>query len=82
MIVPPNKQTIYSEFIEEPLRSHKGTSRFTQIKNKLSANEKSTLVDLTPVLLKIKMRMHCFSKVIHIGHPMALTSDTPQLQKK
>jgi hypothetical protein len=54
LIVPPNKQTIFSEFIGEALRSHKGTSRFTQIKNKLSAKEKSTLVDLTPILLKHK----------------------------
>lgn len=54
LIVPPNKQTIYSEFIEEPLLGYKGTSRFTQIKNKLSVNEKSALVDLTPVLLENK----------------------------
>ena len=54
LIVPPNKQTIYSEFIGEALRSHNGASRFTQIKNKLSDDEKSALVDLTPVLLKNK----------------------------
>jgi len=51
-IVPPNKQTIYGDFVGTPLTDHRGPSRFDQIKDALSASDRATLVDPAAALLQ------------------------------
>ncbi len=52
-VVPPNKMSIYSEFVGAPWVDNRGMRRLTQIKERLSDNERSTLLDLTPSLRKM-----------------------------
>jgi alginate O-acetyltransferase complex protein AlgJ len=51
-VVPPNKTSIYNEFVGEPYVHNQGMTRWTQIKKQLSDNDKSTILDLIPVLRK------------------------------
>lgn len=50
LVVPPNKMSIYNEFVGEPWVNNQGISRLTQIKNQLSDADSSTLLDLAPAL--------------------------------
>lgn len=52
LVVPPNKVSIYSKFVGEPWLSNQGMSRIEQIKNTLTDNDQSALVDLAPMLRK------------------------------
>ncbi len=61
-IVPPNKQTIYGEFIGKPLADHRGPSRFAQIKSALSYSDRATLVDPAAALLQHKDSVPLFFK--------------------
>lgn len=51
-IVPPNKISVYSEFVGNHLSTTQGVRRLNQIQNQLSDSESSSLLDLTPVLRK------------------------------
>lgn len=46
-IVPPNKTTVYGEFLGEPWVSQKGRTRLSQIKGALEKSDKSSFLDLT-----------------------------------
>lgn len=53
-VVPPNKITIYSEFVGEPWINNQGMTRIEQIKNQLTEIDRLALLDLTPMLRKEK----------------------------
>ena len=50
LVVPPNKTSIYSEFVGEPWVDNQGMSRLNQIKNQLSDADSSALLDVAPTL--------------------------------
>lgn len=52
LIVPPNKTSIYSEFVGEPWSTNRGVTRFSQLKKQLSDADFSSLLDLAPPLLQ------------------------------
>ena len=52
-VVAPNKMSIYSKFVGAPWVDNQGMGRLTQIKKQLSGDDNSTLLDLTPSLLKM-----------------------------
>jgi alginate O-acetyltransferase complex protein AlgJ len=53
-VVPPNKTSIYSEFVGEPWIHNQGMTRITQIKSRLSESDKEVFLDLIPFLRKEK----------------------------
>lgn len=53
-VVPPNKTSIYNEFVGEPWIQNQGMTRITQIKSRLSESDKEVFLDLIPFLRKEK----------------------------
>jgi hypothetical protein len=51
-VVPPDKPTIYGEFIGEPWLSEKGKTRLSQLKSAIEGDEKSPFLDLSPPLVE------------------------------
>ncbi len=51
LIVPPNKMTVYKEFIGEPWVGQKGVTRLSQLKSILLDSDSSTFLDLSPALV-------------------------------
>lgn len=51
LIVPPNKMTVYKEFLGEAWVVQRGKTRFSQIKEIMQESDKSTFVDLSPSLI-------------------------------
>jgi len=51
-LVPPNKISVYSEFVGEQWVKNRGMSKLAQIKSSLTAADSSSFLDLTPALLK------------------------------
>ncbi len=50
-IVPPNKMTVYGDFLGEPWVSQKGPTRLSQIKNKMRADDHASFLDVSPSLI-------------------------------
>jgi alginate O-acetyltransferase complex protein AlgJ len=51
-VVPPNKTSVYNEFVGEPWVHKQGMTRWVQIKNQLSDSDRIGVLDLIPVLRK------------------------------
>ena len=51
LIVPPNKMTVYREFVGEPWVGQKGVTRLSQLKSILLDSDSSTFLDLSPALV-------------------------------
>jgi alginate O-acetyltransferase complex protein AlgJ len=49
-VVPPNKMSIYDEFLGEPWISQKGKRRLEQLTEAMTESDKSTFLNLTPAL--------------------------------
>lgn len=54
LAVPPNKMTVYGEYIGEPWASQKGKTRFTQLKNSMTESDTATFLDLSKTLIREK----------------------------
>ena len=52
-VVPPDKPTIYGEFVGEPWLSKKGKTRLSQLKSVIEVDEKSPFLDLSPKLVEM-----------------------------
>ena len=61
-IVPPNKITVYGEFLGDPWLSQKGTTRLSQIKNALEESDQASFLDLSPSLIGQKDNEHLYFK--------------------
>ena len=62
LIVAPNKMTIYGEFLGEPWISQKGRTRFSQLKGILQESDKSTFLDLSPMLIRKRQEEKLYYK--------------------
>jgi len=61
-IVPPNKMTVYGEFLGEPWLSQKGMTRLSQIKNTLEESDHASFLELSPSLIRQKDNEYLFFK--------------------
>lgn len=62
LIVPPNKLSIYGEFVGEPWLAQRGETRFSQLKRTMQENDNSTFLDLTPILSSKAREEYVFFK--------------------
>lgn len=51
-IVPPNKMTVYGDFLGEPWLSQKGNTRLAQLRDAMEESDKTSFLDLSPPLLQ------------------------------
>lgn len=54
LVTPPNKQTVYPEFVMSSWREVQGKTRLHQLKEVLTENDNATFIDLSPVLISQK----------------------------
>lgn len=61
-IVPPNKMSIYGNFLGEPWVSQRGMTRLSQIMNAMNENDKSSFLHLSPALIEKSRDEYLFLK--------------------